>query len=345
MRKRLAAGMLAAAVFAAFLCFGAFADGPAFKSFNAAMEYVRENRPAELDLGRVRWVPSDLKKLKDEMGGGAVLHFTTVWGDVTLCDGDTEIDLNPASGITAETLEAVIALCPAAEKITLTKHRNIRNEEMAELIERYPGITFVWSVRLGRYHRINSDATAYSTFHEPSETERMISGDLEALQYVPGLKALDLGHNSLTDLDFLRYCPDLELLILGENKGITDISMIGTLSHLQYLELFSTGAADIRPLANCRELLDLNLCYCKQVTDLSALDGLEKLERFWGNHMDGLSEEEKDRFAAAHPGCECVFNGQHATSEGWREHERYDHYRWCLKNSRWIPFGEALPGK
>ena len=334
------------AVFAAFLCLSfARADGPAFQSFNAAVQYVQENRPAELDVGRVRWAPSDLKRLKDEMGDGAALHFTTVWGGVTLCDGDTEINLNPASGINAETVETVIALCSDVKKITVTKHLNLKNEQMAELIEKNPEIEFVWMVRLGRYHRIASDATAYSTFHEPSETERMISDDLEALQYVHGLKALDLGHNSLTDLDFLKYCPELELLILGENRGINDITPIGNLSHLQYLELFSTGTEDISPLANCSELIDLNLCYEKKVTDLSALDGLEKLERFWGNHMDGLSEEEKTRFAAVHPGCECVFNGKHATSEGWREHERYDHYRWCLKNSKWIPFGEPLPGK
>lgn len=342
--------IISAAVVAAFLCLSfcfspALADEPVFKSFNAAMSYVQENRPSELDVGRVRWVPSDLKRLKDEMGDGAVLHFTSVWGDVTLCDGDTEVNLNPASGINADTVEAIAVLCPQVKKITLTKHLNLKNEQMAELIEKYPEIEFVWMVRLGRYHRIASDATAYSTFHEPSETERMISEDLEALRYVRGLKALDLGHNSLTDLDFLKYCPDLELLILGENQGINDITPIGNLSHLQYLELFTTGTEDISPLANCRELIDLNLCYEKKVTDLSVLDGLDKLERFWGNHMDGLSEEEKARFAAAHPGCECVFNGQHATSEGWREHERYDHYRWCLRNSKWIPFGEPLPGK
>ena len=169
------------------------------------MSYVQENRPSELDVGRVRWVPSDLKRLKDAMGDGAVLHFTSVWGDVTLCDGDTEVNLNPASGINADTVEAIVTLCPQVKKITLTKHLNLKNEQMAELIEKYPEIEFVWMVRLGRYHRIASDATAYSTFHEPSETERMVSEDLEALRYVRGLKALDLGHNSLTELNFLKY--------------------------------------------------------------------------------------------------------------------------------------------
>ena len=166
-------------------------------------------------------------------------------------------------------------------------------------------------------------------------------------EYVAQLKDSD---HKITEEEFGRYLytrdyPELELLILGDNRGITDITPIGNLTHLQYLELFSTGTADLSPLANCRELIDLNLCYDMKVTDLSALEGLTKLERFWGNHMDGLTAEETERFTALHTGTECVFNGKHATSEGWREHERYEHYRWCLKNQVWIPFSEPLPGK
>ena len=328
-----------------FLCTGAVADGPAFNSYDAALKYVRENRPQELEVGTVRWRPEDLLKLKKEMGGGAALYFTTDWNGMTLSDKDTEINLNEVKRISAEDVEAVIILCPEVQKINLTKHYYLRNKPIIELMEKYPGIEFVWTVTIGRRHKIATDCTAYSTFHEPEAPEKLKSEDLEALQYVHGLKALDLGHNTITSLDFLKYCPELELLILGDNRGITDITAIGNLTHLQYLELFSTGAADLSPLANCTELIDLNLCYDMKVTDLSALDGLTKLERFWGNHMDGLTEEEKERFAALHSGTECVFNGKHATSEGWREHERYEHYRWCLKNHEWIPFSEPLPGK
>ena len=196
----------------------------------------------------------------------------------------------------------------------------------------------------GRY-RLPSNCTAYSTLNGPDEPEKLRSGNLEALQYVHGLKALDLGHNDITDLDWLQYCPDLELLILSDNKKIKDITPIGELKHLQYLEIFSTDTVDISPLANCTELIDLNLSAMKSVTDLSPLDGLTKLERFWGTRMYGLSEEEKERFAAAHPGVQISFNAKHQTSDGWREHERYDHYCWCLKHQTWIPFGEPLPEK
>lgn len=327
-------------------CTGAAADGSTFRSFNDAAVYVKENQPKELDVGTVRWRPADLLKLKNAMGEGAELHFVTTWEKLTFSEDSTEIDLNQVERISAETIEAVIALCPKAEKIRLTRHYYLRNKPVLELIEKYPEIEFAWTVTLRGRYRIPTDCTAYSSYNRVNteESEMLRSEDMEALQYVHGLKALDLGHNKLTSLDWLKYCPDLELLLLGDNLGITDITPIGELAHLQYLELFMTNVEDISPLAGCRELLDLNLCLDKGVTDLSALDDLPKLERFWGNRMN-LAQEEKDRFSAVHEGTQCVFNGQHSTSDGWRQHERYKHYCWCLKNQTWIPFGEPLPGK
>ena len=324
---------------------GAFADGAVFRSYDEAVKYARENQPPELDVGEVRWQPKDLLKLREILGDGAVLHFRTKLGDMILSDADKEIDLNALTRISAEDIEAVIALCPAAEKITLTKHFYLRNQPVLELMAKYPDIEFVWMVTIAGRHRLPSNCTAYSTFHSPDEEKRLTSSDLEALKYVHGLKALDLGHNDITSLDFLRYCPDLEFLILADNWKISDITPIGSLTHLQYLELFVTGVEDLSPLANCTELLDLNLSYDRKVTDLSPLDGLTNLERFWGNHMDGLPEAEIKRFTDLHENTQCVFNGIHNTSEGWREHERYDHYRWCLQNQKWIPFSEPIPGK
>ena len=135
------------------------------------------------------------------------------------------------------------------------------------------------------------------------------------------------------------YFPDLELLILADNP-IRDIEMIGTLKHLKYLEIFNTQISDLSPLANCTELLDLNLSYCSRVKDLSPLDSLPALERFWGVEMRGLSREEKARFTAAMPRTEVNFTAEDATAGGWREHPRYTHYVECLKNHQWISFDE-----
>ena len=345
-KKRFIAGVLIllAAMMTALAGTGS-AEGPAFSSLNEAAKYVRENSPRELDVGTVRWRPSDLLKLKEGMSGEAALHFSTTWGSLILTDRDTEIDLNQVERITLEDVETVITLCPDVKKITMTKHYYLRNDPVIGLLSRYPEIEFIWMVAIKGRYRLPSNCEAYSSFNTPDEENKLKSEELEALQYVHGLKALDLGHNDITTLDWLKYCPDLELLILSDNKRIKDITPIGELKHLQYLEIFSTDTVDISPLANCTELIDLNLSAQKNVTDLSPLDGLTKLERFWGTRMYGLSEEEKERFTAVHEGVQISFNAKHQTSDGWREHERYPHYCWCLKHQEWIPFGEPLPGK
>lgn len=325
------------------LALGAFAAAepatkPAFRSYADIRKYISANQPKELDIGKVNYKPTDILKLKELMGEGSLIHFTSRWERLAFTEESTELDLNLVGRITKNEMEAILILCPNVRKVTLTKHYYIKNKDMEAFMTQYPDIDFVWMVSLGGRHRVSTESTAYSTMNEPSTEDKITSKDLEALKYVKHLQALDVGHNYITSLDFLQYCPDLELLIIGDNKGITDITPIGTLKHLQYLEMFSTSPDDIKALANCTELIDLNLSYCKKLTSLSDLDGLKKLERFWGNHMDSLDQAEKTRFAEVHPNTSYVFNGYHATSEGWREHERYDHYRECFWKNKWTPF-------
>ena len=325
------------------LCAGAETAEPVFGSYLEALDYIRENRPSELTLREVNWDPRYLLLLLDEMGEGTVLHFRSSCYGTVITDGDETINLNYAKWITVEDIENLIRLCPNVKSIILTTHFYLRNQPMEELSAKYPEINFVWQVTLRAHRNLSTDDTAYSAFSGQSQPDKIISEDLEALKYVKHLKALDLGHSQITSLDWLQYCPELELLILGDNLGITDLTPVGNLKHLQYLEIFSTGITDLSPLANCTELIDLNLSYCNNVTDLSPLDGL-KLERFWGNQMEGLTEEEIFRFLAVHPDTECMFYGEHATSETWRMHNRYWHYMWCFETRQWIPFSEPIPG-
>jgi len=339
---------IGATLFALWLtCAGmtAFAEQPVLTSLSEILAYVDENQPMELDLGSVRLRPGDLYTIRQHMPEKAILHFTTRWQEMTISDTDSELDLRSLPyRITGSELEQLIVLLPNVRKIDVTGRYYPSNKEMIPVVDSHPEIEFVWIIRLNTGHALCSTDTAYSSFNDPTNQSlvRMTSKDLEVLRYAPGLKALDLGHNSITDLDFLQYFPDLELLILGENP-IEDIEILGTLTHLKYLELFSVQISDVSPLANCTELLDLNLSYCKKVTDLSVLSGLNAMERFWGAHMDGLSEDQKEQFILSYPQTDVKFNAIHATSDGWREHERYDHYIWCLKNHTWISFDQPLP--
>lgn len=345
MRRRLLPLILLLTLLSGLLCARAAADeAPKLNTYDKALTWVKKNHPAELDLGSVRFKPRELLNIKNNMAEGGVLHFSTAWCGTTITDRDTAIDLNGSKTSVGEAdVEALIALCPDLRKIRFSAHRNLTNKIMIPMTEKYPDIEFVWLLTLNRAHVIPTDATAYSTFNEPLAKNKLKSEDMELLRYVPHLRALDLGHNKITTLDWLKYCPELECLILSDNL-VDDLTMIGTLEHLQYLEIFMNyKITDLSPLAACTELLDLNLSSNDKVTDLSPLDSLPALERMWGNRMFGLSDEEKARFIAAQPDTLTSFTRSHDTANDWRKHPRIKHYLWCFKNKTWIPFDEPLP--
>ena len=69
-----------------------------------------------------------------------------------------------------------------------------------------------------------------------------------------------------------------------------DISPIGTLKDLEYLEMFSCRVNDISPLQNCTKLIDLNIAH-NRIKDLSPLLKMPQLERLWLNESRGQKND------------------------------------------------------
>ena len=347
MRKNSFPKITAVLLLLAVCCLGfvlaAHAETMTFNNPGAAIRYINKNQPQELTLEKLKLSPTQILKIKNAMPEGSEFHFSTTWKKTTFTDETTELDLTNGKGtITRDDMEAIIAICPNLTKIDNSKNRSPSNNIMIPLIEKYPNIQFEWVVSLGHGHYCSTMATTFTTMLPPSSGRELTSKKLELLKYCPRLKALDLGHNLVTTLDFLQYVPDLELLIIGQNQ-VSDITPIGQLKHLQYAELFTNPFTDISALANCTELLDLNITNC-QVLDFSPLDEIQTLERFWANMIKKLTVEETERFIEKHPNTEVDFKPSHAaTVDGWRKHPRYRHYIWCFKNKTWIPFDEPLP--
>ena len=340
------------------ICAAAMADGtPNLKTYKKAMDYVKKNQPMSLNLDKVRFTPKELLAIKQAMPEGAELHFSTNWKNARFADTSEEVDLRECtSGVKEGDLEAIIALCPNVRVINNAAKRYPSNDVMIPLMEKYPDIEFDWMINIRKEHYIASNATAYSTFNQPSKGTKLRSKDLEVLKYCKNLKALDLGHNAITSLSFLKYCPDMEFLILSENK-ITSIKPLKNLKHLKYLEIFTNQITDISALEACTELLDLNICN-NPILDLKPLEKITTLERLWANHCQvkegykvtqTLSDAQIKRFKKLHPSCQVDFTGPHPTCGTWRflkkgyKHPRYEHYLWCLRNGRWIPFDQPLP--
>lgn len=226
----------------------------------------------------------------------------------------------------------------------------IRRKNIDMLAERYPNITFGWSMVLSardHTHILRTDATAFSTLHN-NQTTQHSSKDFEILKYCPDLLALDIGHNSIDDLSFLSYVPNLRVLIIACNQ-VNDITPLGQLKDLQYLELFKNDIHDISVLSGLTELIDLNICF-NRIKDWTPIYPLTKLQRLWVYNSNNYSEdipvprEAVNGLKEALPNC-YIDSKSWSTQGGWREHERYDVIYNMFKTGVYIPFNEKLPGQ
>lgn len=129
---------------------------------------------------------------------------------------------------------------------------------------------------------------------------------LAPLKYCTKVKYLDIGHNGIENLDFLYYMPDLEVLIV-ENDHVSDITAIGSCTNLEYLEVGETHVTDISPLANCVNLVHLNIGRLHELTDISPLYGLTKLERVYGKCDENVPPEQVEHLKELLPDCEIRF--------------------------------------
>ena len=328
-------------IFITIIPCAAFADEAAPLSFKTAKEAIAaasEFTEEEFDIGATDFTVDQLSKIRDALPLGTRFTFSFKWCGATISSTDTAVDLNASTkkSVSADQLRELIALLPDLKSINVVQHRELGNKDMIPLVEEYTDIEFTWLIRLGRSYTLSSAATAYSTMKHASTGEELTSKKCEVLKYAPHLRALDLGHHQITTLDFLNDLPELRILILADNK-IEDISQLASLTHLQYAELFFNKITDITPLSGLTELLDLNLCWNKGLTDLSALDQCESLERLWASYT-GISDEEKEAFKEKHPGCETNFKVSSSTAGGWRDHPRYKQYISMFKSHTWKEF-------
>ena len=238
----------------------------------------------------------------------------------------------------ADALDALIRRMPNLREVRMY-HSRMKREGMEKLFDAHPHVFFGFTIRFD-IHTVRTDATAFSTLHRSQITDKRddyhTNRELSVLRMCTRLKALDLGHNKLTDLSFVSGLTDLRVLILSPNYGLVDLSPLTGLEKLEYLELFSTNATDVSPLAGLENLRDLNLACSDQLRDISPLYELPHLERFWCGRGK-VPQEQLKLMADKHPGCHCDFESL-PTRGGWREHPHYDVIYRMFREGEYIPF-------
>ena len=245
-------------------------------------------------------------------------------------------------------LDDFIAALPNLKKLDMFS-TDIPRSRIEHLAKLFPDIEFGWTMVISctnythperNIHRIRTDTTAFSTLHN-KYCEGHTEADFSVLKYCKNLIALDIGHNKVSDLSFLYDLPNLKVLIVAINNNyLNDITPVGSLKNLEYLEIFHDDIHDISCLAGLEHLLDLNIAF-NRITDYTPLLGLKNLRRLWmanswSDYMP-VPDEAVSMLQEALP--DCRINAISSPTEGgWREHPRYDTLNEMFNKSVYIPF-------
>lgn len=272
----------------------------------------------------------------------AVVETVSYRGEFS-CDINAEyIDMGKVRVTEMNDFIKFLQKLPNIKKVDMF-NTNMYTKDIDLLAAAFPNIEFGWTMRIGD-HWVRTDATAFSTLHNNSSTMHS-EKHFQYLKYCKNLLALDIGHNAVRNLNFLYDLPNLKVLILACNIELRDITPVGSLKNLEYLELFKNDIHDISCLANCTNLIDLNICF-NRIKDWTPLHGLDKLERLWLYNSNNWSAEypvDKQVVYAlkeALPNCH-VDSTSYSTLGGWREHDRYYVIYHMFKYGEYIPFFDA----
>ncbi len=229
-----------------------------------------------------------------------------------------EIDISKKIVWNKNDFDKLLSCIPAGKKLVMCDC-GYSNEQMAGLREKYPNLEFAWRIYMGKWN-LRTDDEAFSVMIYDYTHTRLLSKDIEVLKYCTNMKALDLGHQWISDLSVIGQMTDLRVLILADN-AITDVKPLANLKNLEYLELFVNQIRDISPLAECTNLVDLNFGW-NYVRDLTPIYNLEKLERLWLPNTR-TSLQHREEIVTNFPDTKIIFSDPNSISSGWRTHERY----------------------
>ncbi len=266
------------------------------------IELMSGDGTSQLDLKHV-------KKLQDALPGVFFNYSFDLFGKtVTTADETLEYDEVNIGNAGEERIRQALDIMP---NLTYFKIDNcgIDNEVMDGIRQDYPDIKVVWRVTIYPFSALTDETMLRLTFH-------MDDNNIEDLKYFHDVTYLDMGHNeSLSDISFVQYMPKLECVIFS-GSIVSDLSYLANCKELVWLELcFCYRVEDLSPIADLPNLKYLNVSY-SQVSDLSPLENLP-LERF--NCMNTrVNWENANQFLQWHPDCLTVFEGVQPYGYGWR---------------------------
>ena len=264
-------------------------------------------------------------ELKELMGEYPDIFF--------LCDLDfagktfstdcTQIDLTGCP-VTVEEVEELLPCFPRLTFLNLS-HCGIDDEAMDALNLRWPDISIVWTLQIGRI-TVRTDDTV---FFPSRKGEHNLPGaaELEKLRFCREMVAIDIGHSRATHCNWAANMPHLKYLILADTK-VGDLSPLSNAKELIYLEVFSLPLTDYTPLLGCTALQDLNIgSTFADPAPLAQMDWLHNL--FWhGILKDSVWAEDAQKLQELLPDTNVVLETPRLNIGGmWRYIPHYYVFR------------------
>lgn len=232
-----------------------------------------------------------------------------------------ELELSGIPFDSAQQVEDLLPCFPYLERVVMCRC-GLDNETMDGLNRKYEDIRFVWSIEI-RFHHIRTDAT----YFYPYKLDRKLyinNEEASLLRYCTDMVCIDIGHNGeVTDCEWAAYMPKLRYLIIGET-GISDLSPLANCKELVYLEMFTIPVTDYSPLVSCTALEDLNLgkTYCDP-TPIAQMTWLKNLWWCGAPTRNLPSSPAQDILPEALPDTHIRLWLEHPTASGWRKLDNY----------------------
>lgn len=211
---------------------------------------------------------------------------------------DTFIDFTKTKMDSTEEVESIIPLMPKLEKIDMSwcgpepEKEHFDNETMDAMNKRYDNVRVVWTLRIS-YYAIRTDALG---FRASSRYYGYLTDEnIKEFKYCEDMLAMDVGHRNLKDLSFVYGMPQLKYLILLHWRA-TDLTPLGSLKNLVWLELNKLPTTSLAPLVGCTSLHDLNMTFTpftSQKETFETLMAMPQLERLWYSPAQLTKEQEK----------------------------------------------------
>ncbi len=251
--------------------------------------------------------------------------FTFELYGVPISTEDTLLDFTGIEMESTEPVESILPVMHKLEKVDMSDC-GFSDEEMDALNKKYENVRFVWTLHIDEQHYdVRTDATGFIASFDFYGI--LTPESLHRFKYCRDMLCADFGHRiTFQDMSALSEMPQLKYLLLADCWS-QDITPVGTLENLIYFEMVLGLAKDLTPLLNCKNLLDLNVCFCYYTdpeTNLAIFKQMTQLERLWISYWM-IPEGTEQELREALPNTEIVLvrEKNDATAFGWRFHERY----------------------